>query len=606
MHKIKEMLTKFLSKLLIATAIYGGIYSTPALADDINLSLHQISIANHVTVTIYNNSNQDVSVETAYVELNDLRYENRLDAVVSEQDKVVTEFDVEIPTLPGSYPIEVTVTYLNEGQTLSITDVGIFYFRRQALLDEVCSAQDSFIDKTGEILLEANNPDIWRLILPDEIKILGSSVSESTKRFRVRTTASGFRNSYLYFAVAERDIKGIHHTALCKGTLWTGITNPYQNRGRMPSNLLLLQIAFFFIICFYIIFVRRTDSRLVSAIGKYSSRMILLAVSYYVLKNIDMWLENSLLLVNWDKYRYFVDIAVNNFRGLNYYYFFKYFIDYYWAACLIFTLPYLYYFDSKKTLEEDKYACLLKSLLSFFAFLKGGKIFWNNHSKLGFLTLCVKLFFVPLLVSWVINNTIHQINITKMINWNLHLVNAYLVALFIYVDTAVFCFGYLFEFRFLKNEIKSVEPTILGWLVCLWCYPPFNLFSFKIFDYQLISITQQYPTWINVLMTCLITFLWGIFAWASVALGFKASNLTNRGIVRTGPYRYVRHPAYAAKVLIWYIQGIFFGQYFIGIMLGFTLIYILRAWTEERHLLRDPDYVEYKQIVRWKYIPRVI
>lgn len=59
-------------------------------------------------------------------------------------------------------------------------------------------------------------------------------------------------------------------------------------------------------------------------------------------------------------------------------------------------------------------------------------------------------------------------------------------------------------------------------------------------------------------MTCIITCLWGIFAWASLSLGFKASNLTNRGIVTKGPYRWVRHPAYAAKLGIWLIQLVFF------------------------------------------------
>jgi protein-S-isoprenylcysteine O-methyltransferase Ste14 len=100
--------------------------------------------------------------------------------------------------------------------------------------------------------------------------------------------------------------------------------------------------------------------------------------------------------------------------------------------------------------------------------------------------------------------------------------------------------------------------------------------------------------------------LWGIFVWASISLGFKASNLTNRGIVKTGPYRFVRHPAYAAKVLIWIIQGIFFGQFGIFIMLGFMLIYFLRAWTEERHLSMDPDYVEYMRLVKWRFIPGII
>jgi protein-S-isoprenylcysteine O-methyltransferase Ste14 len=104
-------------------------------------------------------------------------------------------------------------------------------------------------------------------------------------------------------------------------------------------------------------------------------------------------------------------------------------------------------------------------------------------------------------------------------------------------------------------------------------------------------------------MTCLISALWGIFAWASVSLGFKGSNLTNRGIVASGPYRFVRHPAYTAKVLLWIIQGIFFAQFTTGILMAFLIIYFLRAWTEERHLSLDPDYLEYRKKVKWRYIP---
>lgn len=46
-----------------------------------------------------------------------------------------------------------------------------------------------------------------------------------------------------------------------------------------------------------------------------------------------------------------------------------------------------------------------------------------------------------------------------------------------------------------------------------------------------------------------------IYSRASLALGFKASNLTNRGIVSHGPYKYVRHPAYICKNLAWIIGG---------------------------------------------------
>jgi protein-S-isoprenylcysteine O-methyltransferase Ste14 len=61
-----------------------------------------------------------------------------------------------------------------------------------------------------------------------------------------------------------------------------------------------------------------------------------------------------------------------------------------------------------------------------------------------------------------------------------------------------------------------------------------------------------------------------------------------------------------AKLMIWILQGAFFAQFGIFILLGFILIYMLRAWTEERHLSRDPDYLAYKQSVRWWFIPGVI
>ena len=47
-----------------------------------------------------------------------------------------------------------------------------------------------------------------------------------------------------------------------------------------------------------------------------------------------------------------------------------------------------------------------------------------------------------------------------------------------------------------------------------------------------------------------------IYASASVALNFKASNLTHRGIIATGPYRFIRHPAYICKNMAWWIGSI--------------------------------------------------
>jgi protein-S-isoprenylcysteine O-methyltransferase Ste14 len=109
----------------------------------------------------------------------------------------------------------------------------------------------------------------------------------------------------------------------------------------------------------------------------------------------------------------------------------------------------------------------------------------------------------------------------------------------------------------------------------------------------------------------------GVYAWATLALGLRASNLTNRGIVTTGPYRWIRHPAYVAKNLSWWIGATPLFLKFactdprrlVPAILGtaaWSGIYVLRALTEERHLGSDPDYQAYRSRVRWRFIPRLV
>lgn len=603
-HIIKKTALVFVISFMLVLVL-----SQHAWALDINLIIEHKSINERVEVTVINKSSGQVKVKSIYIELFSKKYENRLDALVGPGKNINTVFTVSFPALPGSYPIKVAATYLNEGQTLSIVNVGLFYYQRKAALKEACIARHAYISDAGDITIKSQHPDIWRLVLPDELFVLSSIASRDESVFNVRNTVTGFNNNYQYFAVAEQDIGGTHHTAICKGTIATKASTPLKapvGRGRLSSKLLLAQIALFLVLCSYILFFRNNQTRLSSALGKYASRMLLLTASYYFLKNIPLWLETSLHFIRWDTYAYFARIVINNFLGSNYTYFFKYFIDIYWALSLVLSFAYLYYFDSERELNADKYSSFVKTLISILNIPMRRRVHWDRYSKLGMLTFFVKIFYIPLLTTWVINNTIHQRNLTASFAVDLQTINAYLVALFIYVDTMVFSFGYIVEARFLKNEIKSVEPTVLGWLVTLWCYPPFNAFSFRIFDYPLFNIYQAYPQWVNVLMTCTITVLWGVFAWASVTLGAKASNLTNRGIVRHGPYRFVRHPAYSAKLFIWIIQGVFFAQFTVGILIAFTFIYLMRAWTEERHLKMDPDYHEYRAQVKWWFIPRLM
>ena len=126
----------------------------------------------------------------------------------------------------------------------------------------------------------------------------------------------------------------------------------------------------------------------------------------------------------------------------------------------------------------------------------------------------------------------------------------------LFVDTFLFTIGYIVEVPALRNRIRSVDPTFFGWFVCLACYPPFNGFTGQFFEWQSNDFPQFQNTAVHFVANISLIALMAIYSWASVALGFKASNLTNRGIVSRGPYSVVRHPAYACKNLAWWIGAL--------------------------------------------------
>jgi protein-S-isoprenylcysteine O-methyltransferase Ste14 len=173
------------------------------------------------------------------------------------------------------------------------------------------------------------------------------------------------------------------------------------------------------------------------------------------------------------------------------------------------------------------------------------------------------------------------------------------------VDCGVAFFGYLVETRFLGNKTRSVEPTGIGWACAIFCYPPFNniLGTYAPFGGSSPHITSESG---KLVVKGFIVFFFAIYAAATVAFGAKFSNLTNRGIVQRGPYKYIRHPAYTCKCIAWWLEQLpnLTGQTALA-LIGLCCVYALRAFTEEKHLSMDPEYREYKKKVRWAAIPGV-
>ena len=230
--------------------------------------------------------------------------------------------------------------------------------------------------------------------------------------------------------------------------------------------------------------------------------------------------------------------------------------------------------------------------------------------KLHALGWTIKGFFLPLLFAYLHNGLVAMWDR----NGNLPLGDYgafidFIVAGFYLFDVLLAAVAYSLTLRLLDSHIRSVEPSVFGWAICLICYEPFvngtlrayfhydkdNLYWGAVFAPFLASTWPGAPPSLR---------------WSGSISGQRSpsacfSNLTNRGIITSGPYRWVKHPAYLAKNLSWWLSSVPFvaGAGWVvalqscAMLLCVNLVYYLRARTEERHLRADPAYRDYEAFI---------
>ncbi len=180
------------------------------------------------------------------------------------------------------------------------------------------------------------------------------------------------------------------------------------------------------------------------------------------------------------------------------------------------------------------------------------------------------------------------------------------IAFLYLIDVHVATVGYIVTFKPLDAHIRTANPYGMAWVAALICYPPFILMANGPLDYHVNGADWAHwldgqPHW-QWLWGAVLVALTGIYSWATLAFGIRFSNLTHRGIITHGPYRFTRHPAYVSKNLTWWIGGLPFlvtsggavealrNCALLAVVSG---VYYWRAKTEERHLLADPAYAAY-------------
>lgn len=183
----------------------------------------------------------------------------------------------------------------------------------------------------------------------------------------------------------------------------------------------------------------------------------------------------------------------------------------------------------------------------------------------------------------------------------------FLIAAMFLIDVAFATVGYVLTMKPLDAHIRSANPYAAGWTAALICYPPFVLMDDGgPLDYH--PGTEDWSYWLagHPLLLgaagAVLVVLTGIYAWATVAFGLRFSNLTHRGILTHGPYRWTKHPAYLSKNIFWWLSTTPFlvtsgsltdvvrNTAIMGVVSG---VYYWRALTEERHLCSDPAYRAY-------------
>jgi protein-S-isoprenylcysteine O-methyltransferase Ste14 len=250
--------------------------------------------------------------------------------------------------------------------------------------------------------------------------------------------------------------------------------------------------------------------------------------------------------------------------------------------------------------------------------------------KVNVLGLMVKVFFIPLITVFFYSQFSHLVNNFSFLkDHNFSFTNldfltstdAYNIffTLFLTIDVGVAWSGYFLSSRWIDNQNVSVEPTLLGWVVTLLCYPPFqNIQGFYLrIPYEKSFLSSDHMAIVAILATISL-FAYAIYTVSTIMFGVRFSNLTNRGIIRRGPYSIIRHPAYASKNLAWWtvmLPGVFLTSKSLSAstiaitiisLCGLSALYHFRAITEEKHLSKDPVYRDYKKTVRYRYIPGVI
>jgi protein-S-isoprenylcysteine O-methyltransferase Ste14 len=292
-------------------------------------------------------------------------------------------------------------------------------------------------------------------------------------------------------------------------------------------------------------------------------------------------------------------------------------------AVFIYASPFLFFLSIPYVIWIDRYLKEPRDGAWHFGAMISGQPGWDRDQIWHHLRAwAVKGFFLAFMLSIVPGGyaDIVNANVAEIATNPVWIANWLIIAMFL-VDVQFATVGYVLTFKPLDSHIRTANPFMSGWVAALICYPPFILMGDNgPLNYHINRgewfIWFEGNTPLLIIWGAWLVFLTGVYAWATVAFGLRFSNLTHRGILTHGPYRWTKHPAYLSKNAYWWFALMPFltvnGSWVDGarnfvIMVAVSGVYYWRARTEEKHLMADPDYAAYAAWMdRHGPVPRAI
>ncbi len=166
----------------------------------------------------------------------------------------------------------------------------------------------------------------------------------------------------------------------------------------------------------------------------------------------------------------------------------------------------------------------------------------------------------------------------------------------------------------LLEERSRMASNVKGWdklLMALYTIALIALLVVAALDAGRFRWTEMAPAWqaLGVLgiIPCGIWLLWVTRTNAYLSRYARIQDDRGQQVVTTGPYRYVRHPMYAAVIPFIMCIALILGSWW-ALVPGaiIAMLFVIRTALEDRMLQTElPGYIEYAQRVRYRLFPGI-